>query len=210
MKRHSEKDILKVKKLRFEKKYSYAHISRLTGIPETTLGHWFRQDERLPRNESILQKYSKKRADIKKSETTIIKHLSEIHVDTAKILTAIIYWCEGSKYPASNALTFVNSDPELVKVFVLLLRRAFTLDESKFTVHLQIHTSHDFEKTKLFWSNLLNIDSRAFIKPTVTIPRGKKHREVYYGTCTIKYYDFRLLLKLMGIYEAFAQKLIKN
>ena len=43
-------------------------------------------------------------------------------------------------------------------------------------------------------------------KPTTTRPSHKMKRRRYFGTCTIKYFDVSLLLNLVGLYEAFAQK----
>lgn len=210
MRRYTEKEIIKIKTLRLKHKYTYAHIARITGIPQTTLGHWFRADEQIPRNQSILLTNIKKREVLKSSEEKALERVADIDTMLAKILSAIMYWCEGSKYPSSNVLTIVNSDPELVYTFIWLLRKAFILNESKFTVHLQIHTSHDFHEEKKFWSTLLQINANQFIKPTITNPNGKKHRNTYHGTCTVKYHDFQLQLKLIGLYEMFAKKSRSN
>ena len=42
-----------------------------------------------------------------------------INKDTAKILAALIYWCEGYKYPNCNCIGFANSDINLTKTFPL-------------------------------------------------------------------------------------------
>ncbi len=210
MRRHTEQEIIKTKALRIKNKYSYAYIAKLTGIPQTTIGHWFREDEHLPRGESILLSNIKRREKIKKSEIKSLNSLSKINTVLARVLSAIIYWCEGSKYPSSNTLTIVNSDPELIFTFIWLLRKAFKLDESKFSVHLQIHTTHSFYEMRKYWSELLKIKSSQFMKPTITSPNGKKHRSLYNGTCTVKYHDYKLQLKLMGIYESFAKKIRSN
>ena len=39
-----------------------------------------------------------------------------------------------------------------------------------------------------------------------TRPSHKMKRRGYLGTCTIKYFDVSLLLNIVGLYEAFAQK----
>ena len=91
-------------------------------------------------------------------------------------MAALLYWCEGAKYPATNRLNFANSDVELVKTFIYLLRKSFSLNESKFSVHLQIHDTHDYEELKFFWSRELKIPLKQFIRPTITSATGKKHR----------------------------------
>jgi hypothetical protein len=126
--------------------------------------------------------------------------------DMNKLICAVLYGCEGAKYPASNKIAFTNSDDQLICTFVNLIRRSFVLDESKWRVHLQIHTDQDYPELIKFWSSLLKIDSNKFIKPTITSPNGKKHRNIYKGTCTVRYYDYRLQLKLIGIFGEFMRK----
>jgi len=126
----------------------------------------------------------------------------------AKFITAILYGCEGAKYPASNAVSFSNSDPNLILVFLKLLKKSFNLDKKKFSVHLQVHTNHDYRDLRKFWANLLNLPETCFMKPTIREPRGKKHRNNYMGTCTLRYRDYRVQLKLLGIFEAFIRKLV--
>ncbi len=126
--------------------------------------------------------------------------------NNARLFASLLYWCEGSKHPSSNALAFSNSDPAMVHTFISLLRQGFRLDKEKLRVHLQIHTTHEPKKVFQFWSELLGIKREYFHKPTITRPTRKMKRASYLGTCTVKYYDVRLLLQLMGIYERFAER----
>ena len=125
---------------------------------------------------------------------------------TAKVITSILYWCEGYKYPASNHLGFCNSDYAMIKVFIDLLRRGYKIDESKFRVHLQLHDTHNQKKVFEFWSKLLSIPVKQFYKPTITKRTGTMKRRNYMGTCTIKYYDVKLLWQIMGIYKGLIDK----
>ena len=127
----------------------------------------------------------------------------------AKMLAGLLYWCEGSKYPASACLSFTSSDPEMQKVFISLLRKAFVLDESRFRVWLQIHDTHDREEIFNFWSKLLNIPVEQFIKPKVTKMHGLKYRNVYYGTCSVRYSDYSIILRLMGIYRRLCGQILR-
>ena len=45
----------------------------------------------------------------------------------AKILCALIYWCEGAK--VKTGIAFTNSDPNLVRTFLHLLKTGFDIDE---------------------------------------------------------------------------------
>ena len=85
------------------------------------------------------------------------------------------------------------------------MKIGFKINETKLRVRLQYHSNHDIGTENIFWSNLLCIPLNQFGKPTITIPKNKRKREGYRGTCTIKYYDVKLLLQITGIYEAFNQ-----
>jgi hypothetical protein len=207
MKRHSTQEILKIKNFRLRYKYSYAHISRISGIPQTTIGHWFRGDEKIPKEETLLLRNIRNRYLLKISETDVLHKVALRDKNNAKLWAAIMYWCEGAKYPSSNRVDIANSDIELIKTFIYLLRKGFTLDESKFSVHLQIHNTQNFEDIKAIWSRELHIPSLQFLRPTITKATGGKHRTTYIGTCNLNYRDYKLQLKLIGLYESFVKKL---
>lgn len=134
----------------------------------------------------------------------------QVTEEIAKLLSSLLYWCEGSKYPSSNCVALTNSDPILVQTFISLLRKGFKIDESKFRVTLQVHTSHDYQVVRDYWSMLLNISKEKFYKPTITNPTLKRKRMNYVGTCTVKYYDVKILFNLMGIYESFGKISIRR
>lgn len=206
MKRYLDHEIEKARDLRKKERYSFAQLQRITGIPATTIRNWCRDDFLGTRWDTLLISNQRKRQELKASEKHIINALNTIDISYAKIFTALLYWCEGTKYPASNKIEFSNSDPFLLKLFITLLRKSFSLDESKIRIHLQIHDVHNFNEIKKYWSELLHVSQSQFIKPTITKLKGGKHRREYFGTCTIKYTDFRIQLKLIGIYEEFARR----
>jgi len=208
MKKYQDEEIEKAKKLRNKHNYSFATLQKITGIPATTIRNWCKDDFLGTRWDTLLISNERKRQKIKLSEIKSVNSFKRINKKTAKILAAILYWCEGSKYPSTNKMDLTNSDPKLLKIFLKLLRTSFNLDESKFRVKLQIHDTHDFEKIKKYWSKILSIPQSQFMKPTITKPTGRKHRKEYFGTCTVRYHDYKLQLKLIGIYEEFAKNLL--
>lgn len=210
MKKYHDKELKKAQSLRKKHGYSFVKLQSITGIPATTIRNWCKDDFLGTRWDTLLTTNERKRNEIRFSETEVVKKFRPLNKDTTKILTSIMYWCEGSKYPATNKADFTNSDPLLLQTFIALLRKSFMLDESKFRIKLQIHSTHDFEIIKKYWSKLLNIPVSQFIKPTITTANGKKHRKEYMGTCTIRYSDYKIQLKLIGIYEQFGKTLLSQ
>jgi len=202
---YQDKEIEKAQKLRHKYHYSFVKLAQITGIPATTLRNWCKEDQIRTRWDTLLTTNERQRKKIKSSEIKSITQPKLLDKNTKKILASIIYWCEGSKYPATNKVDLTNSDPLLLQTFIKFLRECFPLDESKFRAKLQIHSTQDFSKIKKYWSKLLSIPTSQFIKPTITVANGKKHRKEYMGTCTIRYSDYKIQLKLIGIYEQFGK-----
>lgn len=201
MKFYSEKTVKQVRKARY-KGLSIKKLEEKFKIPDSTISKWIRD---IPSNHISFKK-ARSFEKNEKNKYRNIFHYIKLTKNISKILCSLLYWCEGSKYPASNTLTFSNSDPDLVFCFLYLLRNAFKIKEKKLKIHLQIHTTHNFKKIKTFWSNLLLVSPHNFYKPTVTKPTKSMKRTDYLGTCTVKYHDVRILLQIMGIYEKIAKK----
>lgn len=210
MKKYLDNELENARALRKKHHYSFAKLQLITGIPATTIRNWCKNDYLETRWDTLLSSNERKRNELKSSDISFINNGLSLDKNTLKIIAAIIYWCEGSKYPSTNKVDLTNSDPILLQLFIKLLRDNFRLDESKFRIKLQIHSNQNPELIKNYWSRLLNIPKSQFIKPTITASGGKKHRKVYMGTCTIRYSDYKIQLKLTGIYEQFGKLTIIN
>ena len=210
MRKYIDKQIQEAISLRKTHKYSFKTLAKITGIPANTIRGWCKDEVMGTRWDTLLISNERKRQDHKDSEKMAVNRIKSIDKNLAKVLAALIYWCEGTKYPSENRVTFINSDPKLSKLFLELLRKAFPIDESRLRVHLQIHDTHKFGDIREYWSKLLSIPESQFIKPTITKPNGGKHRTNYLGTCSIRYTNFKVQLKLIGIYEEFANRFLKD
>lgn len=152
----------------------------------------------------IHKKGTVRRRKIRRQKDKASLALSSIHSldkNSAKTLLSLLYWTAGSKYPASNFVSFSHSDAALVKTFLILLRKTFRIENSKIKIHLQLYSSHNRKKVVQFWSKLLNVPPIQFYKPTITNPKQKSVSKNYFGTCSIRYYSLDLLHKIMGLYS---------
>lgn len=202
MRRHDDKTIISMRACRKQTGLSYEELSRKFGIPGSTIRNWC-YELRISRTDSLSRKNESLRLSYKNSELGSIPNFSKLSQSQAKFLCALLYGCEGSKYPASSGISFCNSDPYLIRTFYKMLTKSFAIDKDRMYFHLQIHNNQNYEELLTFWRKLLDLPNARFIEPTVTAPKGGKHRETYYGTCRLRYGDYRLQLKLQGIYERF-------
>jgi len=179
---------------------STTKIAKYLNVGNTTILRWCNDIPSLNPCHLRAQKLQKQ-AKAKSSGLTKGVKLTE---ENAKILSSLLYWCEGSKYPSGNFIAFSNSDIGLVVTFLNLFRLGFKPKENKLKVSLQLHTTHNRDQMTSFWSKILEIPKSQFYKPTITKPTKRMKRKDYMGTCTIKYYNTYLLLEITGIFEEFS------
>ncbi|OGQ38830.1 MAG: hypothetical protein A2W61_01385 [Deltaproteobacteria bacterium RIFCSPLOWO2_01_44_7] len=193
-----------VQKIRIERKKgtSIKNLERKFGVPETTVSRWVRD---IP-SASLAFNSARKREILLKAQLHHLTGHLTIDENLAKIFVSLLYWCEGSKHPSTSYIAFSNSDYRLVKIFLEFLRQGFKIHEDEIKVHLQLHSTHSQQEMTKFWSNLLDVPLNQFYKPTITNPTRKMKRLDYKGTCTIKYFDVKLLLNIMGLYEGLSNK----
>jgi len=185
---------------------SLRSIEKKLKVPNSTISRWVR-DIKI---ENHFYKKARLMEKENKNKLTYLLRNFDVNEDRAKILLSLLYWCEGSKYPSSNCLAFSNSDYFMMKTFIELLRKGFKINEEKIRIRLQLHSTQDENKEIKFWSDLIEVPIRQFGKSSITIPKNKRKRREYRGTCTIKYYDVKLLLQLTGLYEEFGKKSLKG
>jgi transcriptional regulator with XRE-family HTH domain len=83
-----------------------------------------------------------------------------------------LYWAEGSKdkpYDRRENVTFVNSDPGVIKVFLAWLD-LLGVERERLRFNVMIHESADVAGAEQYWADLVDADRSAFNKTTL-----KKH-----------------------------------
>ncbi|MEU6001784.1 hypothetical protein ABZ837_28710 [Streptomyces sp. NPDC047197] len=83
-----------------------------------------------------------------------------------------LYWSEGSKdksYDRRENVTFVNSDPGMIQVFLAWLD-LLEVERQRLRFSVMIHESADVAAAERYWADLVGADHAAFNKTTL-----KKH-----------------------------------
>ncbi|MEV5935503.1 hypothetical protein AB0L56_22955 [Streptomyces sp. NPDC052079] len=84
-----------------------------------------------------------------------------------------LYWSEGAKskpYSRRERITFVNSDPGMISVFLAWLR-LLEADPAQLRFAVYIHESADVRAAEAFWADHVGIDPAGLMKTTL-----KKHK----------------------------------
>ncbi|MBL8778483.1 MAG: hypothetical protein JNK12_21290 [Acidimicrobiales bacterium] len=112
-----------------------------------------------------------------------------------------LYAGEGGK--TDGEVKFANSDPRMLLLFCIWLRRFFEIDESRVHLRNYLHQGLDLGAANAFWSELLDIPVEQFYKPYRAVPdpsiRKAKH---IYGCPSVSYCCTRTHRKVMGLVHA--------
>ncbi|MFE0693659.1 hypothetical protein [Streptomyces sp. NPDC058869] len=85
------------------------------------------------------------------------------------LLGVALYWAEGSKskpYRTQERVTFVNSDPGMIEVFLAWLRLLGVADDH-LRFHVHIHETADVTAAEQFWAALTGAGPEAFGKTSL-------------------------------------------
>lgn len=210
---------------------SYREIRELLGVPKSTISTWFGKTIKKPITRKAMlehlakirklavvalkNKWKKKR----KEGARLLKEKIEKEIESYplgdigfyKSLLAMLYWTEGSKYKGVSKTTFINTDPNLLLLYITLLRKCYDIDESKFSIWLRVHYYHSIKKIKNFWSKLFNVPLSQFYKVSVKKrSKTKRFRKNFAGICSIHYKDSSIGKELLEIGRVLQKFICKN
>lgn len=208
-------------KLRFRGR-SYGEILKELNISSKgTLNYWFRNLEIPPSalkklegkillaRERGLLSFNEKRTrriidENKKIFNEAIKESPKISKNYLSVIGAALYWGEGSireqkgRYPI---VSFSNSDPQMIRVFMCYLRDCLGVNDNKIKVRVQIHPNIKAVQAKKFWSKITKLPEERFgIFEQISRASKLKRRINFlpYGTLDIRVNNRQLFYKVKG------------
>ncbi len=136
----------------------------------------------------------------------------KISQDKLILLGSALYWAEGGKSDKNRMFNFYNSDPEMIKVMLVFLRRVCKIPEQKLRGHLHIHPHMDVAQVEKFWSNITNIPLSQFYKTNLAQSKASKNtrNNLPYGTFSIQICSTDLYLKMLAWIEAIRENTLKT
>lgn len=202
---------------------SYNDIQKALNLPSKgTLSFWLRglvlspeARLRLKKNSEIaskrnLLKFNRVRSKRIKSENKTeydqgrekIGNLS--HRELMLIGTAL-YWGEGTKsYNTGHwpILAFANSDPLMVKVYLIFVRKIFNVPSAKIHGGIHLYPTTDVEKARKYWAAVTKLPPDRFYVTTMVsrLSAGKRNpRLLPHGTLTLRVHSRKLLYHMKGM-----------
>lgn len=205
------------------KGWSFGEISQKMKIPKNTISGWLKdilltekQKERI-RQKIIdsgvigrplaIEANRKKVEKWKREVRQRVKHYGQLahkNPEIEKLICGILYLCEGAKYPSTRCLIFGNTDPIMIRYFLNLLRKSFSINTERLRCRVMYRWDQDIDELNKYWSGITGIPLHHFFK---TSPdkrtKGKPTlKNNYKGVCSIQYPNTSLQFELQSIGEA--------
>jgi hypothetical protein len=166
-----------------EQGLDYEQIVAELGVSKSSVSLWVRDLPRPPglsyeecrkRSAEGVRKYWAVQGPIREAEREAISaaaaaQIGQLNDREILIAGAIAYWCEGAKnkpYRRSDRVTFLNSDPALIKFFLRFLEAA-DIGREDLVYRVQIHETADVEAAQRFWLDVTQANPSQFRRATL-------------------------------------------
>ncbi len=122
--------------------------------------------------------------------------------DEQFIRACLLYWGEGAK--SRHSLSFANSDVEMVRVWMNLLRTSLQAAEERIRITCYLYADHTEVQTGIedFWLRVTGLSRsnmcRSMVNNYSRSSRRKRDRMLRYGTLKVVVHDTRLIQMILG------------
>lgn len=113
-----------------------------------------------------------------------------------------LYWGEGTKRNKTS-VRLGNSDPEMIKTFLLFRDRFFNIERKKLRFEVQLFGDHNPSFELQFWSKFLKVSTKQFYKTVVHPKRGEGSYSqlVKHGVLTVYFNNTKLQKHICELIE---------
>jgi hypothetical protein len=123
------------------------------------------------------------------------------------LIGCMLYWAEGSK--SRNTVAFVNSDPDMVSVFLRFLRECYGVEDEQVVLRCNcfVNNGPSLKEIQDWWLSLLGLPRSSLRKPVVNRPSSAgsaSRRTLVYGTVRITVHSTRIIQSIYGAIQEYA------
>lgn len=195
-------------KLRREGK-TYSEILKEIPVAKSTLTEWFRdvgltvpEFQRLTEKKLAAArrggeaKRKQRIARIQIIRESALKDIEHITKRELWLIGVVLYWAEGTKekdFHPGSGISFNNSDPRMIKVFITWLLKSCKVPEEKIGFEIYIHenSKNSVEEARRHWAKVSGLQLSKFNKVYFKKNKIKKdYRKntgvLYYGLLRVK------------------------
>lgn len=222
-------------KMRMEGK-SYNEINAALSIPKSTQNTWFRHlvlsdkaQARLKsrvrqgtlngfvrRNKRQTKEAEKRAYSAQRIAKTQIPVLTKRDL---QIVGATLYWAEGykrlqvidGKERMSHLIRFVNSDGEMVRIFIRFLREIFEIPKDKIHLTMRLYPHINEKEARRYWMEMTGLGKECFYKTLYYVSGASKgvrpFNRLPHGTLSIEVCSTSRFHHLLGLIEGVKTRL---
>ena len=177
-----------------QKGYSVPEISRILVISKSTVLRYCKGISILPefKGRWLARRNASKiisEKTWKTAEGTAAGLVGSVSDKELKMIGAALYWAEGAK----RQFNFINSNPEMVKLFIHILLNVYNIPVNSIKVSIRIFEDIPIAGAIKFWSGITNL--KLDDTTEINIIKGSKKGKLPYGMCRIRVKKGGLLLK---------------
>ncbi len=191
---------------------SYKQIKAELQIPLGTLSEWFSGEDWSERIKKKLVETSKVTSTARLVALDKIRgqHLERVYAEAREeakaeletlkynplfIAGLMLYWGEGDR-KTKQQVRLNNSDPELIRLFVVFLENVCRIPSEKIRANVLIYPDIDEASNRRFWSFASGISLGRFTK-SIRIQGRHKTARLRYGVCNIVVSSTYFKVKMM-------------
>lgn len=209
--------------------HSYNEIQATLGVPKSTLSGWFknmvlsdvaqiRLASRSRLGSATLIKRNKMQTHKAEQRAREMHALAKEKIPKLTkrdllIMGAVLYWAEGykrlhvrdGKERMSHTISFVNSDPVMIKTFLRFLQEVLGVSTNEIHLTMRLYPHINEESAREYWMKVTGISFSRFHRTTNMVSIASKGKRPYnrlpYGTLQVAVYDTAKFHYLLGLIE---------
>jgi transposase-like protein len=212
---------LQARKLREESGYSIKQIAEILGVSTSSVSLWVRDIQLTEeQHEALRERNPIYNQQLAGRGTTSAPRRAERHAyqehgralarrgDPLHAMGCMLYWAEGTK--ERNRVRFSNSDPEMVRAFVVFLRAFFDLRDMdiRLTCHLYADHFHRQNEIERFWLKVTQLPPASLCQSVVNVyskySLKKRTNKLPYGTCRVVVTKTSVVQSIYGAIQEYA------
>jgi hypothetical protein len=135
----------------------------------------------------------------KYTKSEAVNLLGDFSKQSKLLILASLYWGEGNK----KELNLINSDPELVRVFISCLGE-IGVNNNDVKISLRLFSDINKSEARIFWSNITGVSfDRVLVGEII---KGKKAGKLKFGMCRVRvrksHYYFKLIMNMIDLLKS--------
>jgi transcriptional regulator with XRE-family HTH domain len=188
--------------------WTLADIAARLGVSKSSVSLWVRDVDVSPRPRRSARSLGPNRLErAKLAEIAGLRDAGQKRIgrlDDRDLLIAgvALYAGEGAKN--DGRVGFANTNPQMLHLFCLWLRRFFEPDEKRLRVTVYLHEGLNLQAAETYWADVTGIPLSQFNKPYRATVRPETLRTAKHpkGCATVTYSCSRTHRAIMGLVEA--------